>query len=80
MNTTIPHPAASSDYDEAMSRAADLIPIREAAYQRWVEAQRDRDPFPVSTVPPDVVNRAFTEGFMACYGDYRDIILASREE
>jgi len=53
----------------------ELIAMREKYWQRWKARPRT----PIMQTPPTELDvaQAFAAGFMACWGEYRDVILAS---
>lgn len=62
----------------------ELITLREAAYQQWLsERQGTAIHFPTGLddmSPYEIFYRAVNDGYMSCYGDFRDVILASQDQ
>lgn len=53
------------------------VEFRERMYQRWL-ASRSYDAHPVRNAPDQLaIALAFTEGFMSCWAEFRDVILAA---
>jgi hypothetical protein len=68
--------------EEPMTATEDLIPMREATYQRWLQ-ERESNPIRrdfYTAQEYETFYRAYNEGWMSCWGDYRDIILASQKK
>jgi hypothetical protein len=79
LSSTAPSEPAQDD-QESMGTADDLIPMREHMYQRW---QRRPQPDQLASLlgeDQSLAATAFAAGYMACWGDYREIILASQPD